>query len=392
MKLLDVTEFFSERGGGVRSHLTLKGHILCQAGHEHIVVGPGPKKTEWMGQTKLVRVGGPTMPYDPSYHFLWRADSVRAVIVRERPDVLEIHSPYVAALGAMMAPRSSFGTRTFYWHSDFIDTYRQVLLAKKVLPRAAADVVARPLWAWVRQIGRACDATIAASSVQVEKLRAHGVPRVVHLPFGVDKQVFHPREPSAALRRSLGVRDEDALVVGVGRFAVEKHWEVAIEAFLKLRELRPAKLVLFGDGPERARMERAAGGSDDVTFVGFEKDRTKLALALSSADVLVHACPHETFGISIAEAICAGLAVVVPDEGGASELAKPGCGERYRTDDAADCALALDRMLTRDRGATRRAAIAASDGILDVRDHFDRLIALYTDLIAKNTARAADRR
>ena len=42
MKVLDVTEFYSQRGGGGRSHLTLKGHILCQRGHDHVVVAPGP--------------------------------------------------------------------------------------------------------------------------------------------------------------------------------------------------------------------------------------------------------------------------------------------------------------------------------------------------------------
>src|ERR1700745_2658634 len=46
MKILDVTEFYSERGGGVRSHLALKGHVLCQLGHEHVVVAPGSHDDE----------------------------------------------------------------------------------------------------------------------------------------------------------------------------------------------------------------------------------------------------------------------------------------------------------------------------------------------------------
>src|SRR4051812_43733208 len=46
MKVLDVTEFYSERGGGVRSHLTLKSHVLCQLGHEHVVVAPGPRDAD----------------------------------------------------------------------------------------------------------------------------------------------------------------------------------------------------------------------------------------------------------------------------------------------------------------------------------------------------------
>ena len=74
-------------------------------------------------------------------------------------------------------------------------------------------------------------------------------------------------------------------------------------------------LVLYGDGPERARLEaRAPHG---VRFAGFEQDRDRLAAALASADVLVHGCPYETFGLGVAEAVACGLPVVVPDAGGA---------------------------------------------------------------------------
>ena len=112
MKVLNVTEFYSERGGGVRSHLTQKGHVSCQLGHEHVVVAPGPSRQRRKLRTARrshagkvapasryasIRIGGPSLPYDPTYHLLWRVDKVRALVERERPDVLEIDSPYVAA-------------------------------------------------------------------------------------------------------------------------------------------------------------------------------------------------------------------------------------------------------------------------------------------------------
>src|SRR5579862_2595054 len=43
VKIVDVTEFYSERGGGIRSHLTVRGHFLCQLGHEYVVMAPGPR-------------------------------------------------------------------------------------------------------------------------------------------------------------------------------------------------------------------------------------------------------------------------------------------------------------------------------------------------------------
>ncbi len=390
MRVLDVTEFFSERGGGVRSHLTLKGHVLCQLGHEHTILAPGSMPID-MGRSRLIRVGGPSMPYDASYQLLWRPDLVRRVVRQEHPDILEIHSPYVAAMGALASPRSTFGARTFFWHSDFIDTYQHVLLEREVLgfrlPRAARKMITEPLWAWVRRIGRACDATIAAARWQVDKLRSHGVPRVVHLPFGVDKRVFYTRPRSQEIRASYGVSPSDVMLVGVGRFAIEKRWDVVIEAFLRLRKTRPAKLVLVGDGPERARLERLAAGSGDIRFSGFVKDRDALATLLSSADALVHGCPYETFGISIAEAVSCELPVVVPDLGGAAEQTEPGFSETFTSNDAHACSAAIARLLSRDPGELRASAKRAAAKIATVEEHFTALLALYTDLLARKTIR-----
>ena len=345
------------------------------------MLAPGPVDSDSgvTAEGKILRISGPSLPYDPTYHLLWRIDKIRAQIAAEHPDVLEIHSPYVAALGALAASRATFGIRTFFWHSDFIDTYRAVL-AKRI-PAKVADPALAPLWGWVRRIGRSCSATIAASRGQADKLRAHGVPNVVLLPFGVDKEVFRPRAEDAALRREL-LRDAPGpLLVGVGRFAVEKQWDVVIDAFLALRERVPATLVLFGDGPERARLEARAKGA--VQFPGFEKDRYRLASALASADALVHGCPFETFGIGVAEAIACGLPVVVPDEGGAAEQAGDAFAELYRSGDPQACARAIERLLGRDRDALREAARDAATRVPSVLGHFEALFALYEELLAR---------
>src|SRR5262245_60043078 len=119
MKLLDVTEFYSQRGGGVRTHLTQKAAAAAAAGHEHLVIAPGPRGAEDPG---VRYVPGPSLPYDPTYHLLWRVGEVRRVIREYRPDVLEIHSPYLAATAAVGVEGSAWGVRTFMWHADFIDT------------------------------------------------------------------------------------------------------------------------------------------------------------------------------------------------------------------------------------------------------------------------------
>ena len=68
--------------------------------------------------------------------------------------------------------------------------------------------------------------------------------------------IFTPEARSASRRQELvggaGAPEGAALLVGVGRFAVEKRWDVVLSAFRRVRAGREAVLVLFGDGPERA--------------------------------------------------------------------------------------------------------------------------------------------
>jgi alpha-1,6-mannosyltransferase len=423
VKVLDVTEFYSERGGGVRSHMGLKSHVLCQLGHQHVVVAPGARDEEQTEQTageradaggrlarskgsaRVIRVAGPASPYDPTYHLLLRFDKIAGIVERERPDVLEVHSPYLAALGVMRANPAHYGIRTFQWHSDFIDTYAGVLEGRlaRDLPMLSAQtwsrgigIGTRPLWGLVRSIARRCDATLVAADWQAAKLAAHGVPRVVRLPFGIEREIFRPDARSFEGRRELlalashDARHDDAVIlVGVGRFAVEKRWDVVIDAFLRLRARDPERdmiLVLMGDGPERERMKARAAGSPDIVMPGFVKGRQALARMLASADALLHGCPFETFGLSIAEAMSCGLPTVVPDEGGAAEMHVPAAGERYRALDVDDCVRATTRLLARlalDPDVVRAAAVAAAGRLPNVVEQFEGQIALYTRLLER---------
>lgn len=388
MKVVDVTEFWSERGGGVRSYLTSKAAVLTRAGIEHRVLASGPRSLESTlaetgnARSTLVRLAGPPLPYDPTYHLFMRLNAARRHVQRHSPDVLEIHSPQLAALSALSVPSTSFGIRTFVWHSDFIDTYLSWRLAKVTSPGFAGVAVA-PLWSWVRQIARRCAATIAASKCQAEKLRGQGVSDVVHQPFGVDTAVFRPEARDPSFRREILGDREATLFVCVGRLAGEKRWDVVIDAFRRLRVQREAVLLVLGDGPERAALEARARDLPDVIFRGFDRDRARLARAVASADALLHAAPFETFGLAVAEAVACGTPVVVSAQGAACELAGEGCSEVYAELDPDALASAASRLLSRDAATVRGYARAHAARTVSLEHHFLALVALYEELLLR---------
>jgi alpha-1,6-mannosyltransferase len=369
---------------------------LCQLGHDHAVIAPGPRdelgapyasiapEGSSASRARVLRVAGPALPYDRTYHLLGRFDKIRKMVRAESPDVFEAHSPYLATAALVRCGKQAAKVRTAFWHADHLGAYVEPALAR-VLGERAAEMIANQLWTWAPALLAPFDAIFVAGVAQAQKLLSAGVKRVVHVPFGVDVRLFHPGARSQARRRELTRGMPGALLVGVGRFAFEKRWDVVIDAFARTTRGKDATLLLFGDGPERERLERRA--PPNVYFVDFEKDRAKLASALASADMLVHSCPYETFGLAVAEAAACGVPVVVPDKGGAVESADPSCSETYRSLDAEACAAAIDRLLARLGPDLAARALAVAARVPTVEQHFVRVLSEYDGLLHEGAPR-----
>lgn len=383
MKLLDVTEFFSERGGGVRAYLTQLLREGTLRGHHVVVVAPGPRAGESTVEGgRLVRVKGPAMPYDPSYHALWNVPELRALIARERPDVLQASSPYVAAY--LAATQVDVPVRALVLHSDQIGSYARPVLSR-LMGQKAADFAVSPLWAGMRALASRFDRTVVSARWLADRLESAGVPRVVQAPFGIDRVRFSTGLRDEALRASLlGEHASDPrarLVVVVGRLALEKRVAFVLDALAEVARRRPLAVVVLGDGPERQRLEaRSARLRLGAVFTGFVTDRERYARTVASADALVHGCAVETFGFAVAEALASGVAVAAPAGGGAGELVDATCGVTYDPEATpVEAALAIDRLLDQPPGALSAGAVARAATVPSAGSHFDELFMIYEE-------------
>jgi glycosyltransferase involved in cell wall biosynthesis len=156
----------------------------------------------------------------------------------------------------------------------------------------------------------------------VRRLFAPLIPAPVRvLPNGVDPAVFGPAAGDAARYRPA----EASVVVGyAGRLAPSKHPEQLVALALALRERRPdVRLLVAGDGSERAAAERAAGdaGADNLTFLGFVDD---MASFYAACDVIVLPSESEGFSNVLLEAMRSEKAVVASDIPAVQELVTDG--------------------------------------------------------------------
>jgi alpha-1,6-mannosyltransferase len=390
LRILDLCEFFSDRGGGVRSYLERMGRAAQARGHELTVVAPGAQHEEVeRGGVRLVRYAAPPMPYDSTYRVPWRLDFMRSAVRRYRPHVVQISSPFAPAFAARSLPRDI--VRVYVHHSDPIGCYVRPVL-ERALPTALSECIEYAAWSWHRRITRFCDATVVASHWLETELSELGCERVTSVPFGITRSDLGSHCRDSELRaRLLGPLASDAravLVLIAGRLAADKRQALLVDALHALQRDRPVALVVLGDGPERVRLQERARGLGHVTFLPFTRDRAELAAVLASADLLLHGSVAETYGFVLAESLASGTPIVVPRAGGAGAMASPDYSESYgSTDGAEEVARAVQRLLARPREPLRQAALRTAATFPSSEDHFENLFALYARLVREKEQR-----
>lgn len=372
----------------MRTYVNQKLSAASALGHDLVVIAPGPEDGEEdrLGG-RVIWVAGPPLPVDPRYFVLYRERRVHELIARERPDVIEGSSPWTA--GWFAARYRGPGAKALVYHQDPVAVYPHTFFDRRVSPDSL-DKVFTPYWHYVRRLASRFDATIVAGRWLAERLRGFGIARAEAVPFGIEREQFSPDAASREIRRELlqycGVPEDAALLVAISRYHPEKRVPTLIRAFERVASRRKAGFVIFGDGPFRRKIEREAAHVPGVHLTGYVDDRGYIASALASADLFVHGSAAETYGFVVAEAMCAGTPVVVPDRGGAFDLAQPGFSEVYVPGDAADCAAAIERLLGRDRSTLRKSALEAADrDVWSVRQHFEALFECYSRLVRRTT-------
>jgi glycosyltransferase involved in cell wall biosynthesis len=167
--------------------------------------------------------------------------------------------------------------------------------------------------ALARRAARIITITQALARFQVERV---GLPpgkiEVVH--YGLDDL-----PPAWGVNPADAVAADARILLAVSRLEHQKGVDVAIEALRAVREDHPrAELVILGEGPQRAELERLAESLDvPVHLPGRVPD---VAAWLRRADVFVHPARWEGFGLAVLEAMLAGLPVVASDVSSLPEL------------------------------------------------------------------------
>jgi len=381
MKIVDVCAFYAPKGGGVRTYIDRKLAEGPRAGHEIVVIAPGPRShVEARGpRARIVWLESPKFPLDGNYHYFGDGPALHALLDAERPDVVEVSSPWRSA--SMVAAWQGRAVRALVMHADPLAAYAYRWF-EMLADRPTIDRGFDWYWRHLRRLDAQFESVISASHSLSGRLEAGGLRGVATIPMGVEPGLFSPAHRDPALRRRLldlcGLDDSGCLLLGVGRHGPEKRWPMVVEAVVAAQFRDPVGLILVGDGRERARIVRQIGDNPHIRLLAPIGDRRDLARTMASADALIHGCEAETFCMVAAEASASGLTLIVPRDGGASDQALTRNGFRFASGSAAAASRAIADFIDARAGSRTHDSVAGQPRTM--RDHFDDLFAHYAAL------------
>jgi len=304
MRIAIVAESFLPAINGVTNSILRVIEHMTDRGHEVTVIAPSPGVTAY-GKARIIRVPSFGFPRYPELRIGHSRDFVRDVLAEIKPDVVHLGSPAVLGAASLSAAQELGIPSVAIYQTDLAG----------FASRYHLGLAGRSIWRYIANIHRRADLTLAPSTAAVWDLRERGVNNVVRWMRGVDLERFNPSFRDEELRRSIA--PDGQLIIGfVGRLAREKQ----IERLKGLCRMPHIKVVIVGDGPVRAKLEKELRGA---IFMGF-KSGEELSKLYASFDVFVHTGTDETFCQAVQEALASGVPVVAPASGGPLDLVQHG--------------------------------------------------------------------
>lgn len=159
------------------------------------------------------------------------------------------------------------------------------------------------------------DSIVCVNPDVATNLKKHGKP-VHYIPNAVDPERIKSSGKQAWLRSQFGIPEASRIVLFGHRMSTEKRPELAVDIARNLPH--DWMMVIAGDGSEKQNIDRLASGCDRIRVVGHCEN---LADWLSISDCFLSLSTFEGFGLSVCEAMAAGVPVVSTPTGIASGLA-----------------------------------------------------------------------
>jgi len=365
MRIAQLANFVGPTSGGLRRAVDKLGRGYVAAGHERLLIIPGPTDSVTSSEAgTVVTIASPALA--SGYRLVTNLKKVRQALARFRPTSVEVSDKWTMTFAGLWARRQ--GIPTVLLSHERLDDMASMFLELEV---------SGLIHALNRYLARHYDKVVVTTRYSAGEWMNTQANLVV-VPLGVDLDEFRPGGDAGGEAGRRGLR-----LILSGRMSREKSPHLAVATAVELdRRGVDMQLNVFGTGPHLEEL-RALAGAAPVFFHGYLDSREALAEAYRHADIALSVCPAETFGLAVLEALACGTPVVTADRGGAWELVDASCAQWGSPDPVflADAVVAMARRVREDEAGMRAAAracaerypwAAAVNSMLDLHDQLLR--------------------
>jgi glycosyltransferase involved in cell wall biosynthesis len=358
----------SMRGGGAERVFVLMANEMARRGHEVTLFtwnSEGPNAALREDNVHLVDLGMPItgegFGKPATLRGLWRSAGFYR---RLKPDAV-FSAPDFANLITALALTLGFSKARFYpsFHA-----------AAALKTRQLGSNIAGLLYGLVA--ARATKAVAVSSGVGRDIAR-RGVPddkiAVIYNPL--PPAITRPAQPYS-WQADIDAMGDGPVIATAGRLVAVKDHKTLIRAFAELLQSRPARLVIFGEGPllgELREETEAIGIASRVLFAGYVNDP---AACYAAADLFVLSSTSEGFGNVLIESMAAGVPVVSTDapHGPREILADGKFGTLVPVGNAEALAVAMAAMLDNPTSENVLKGRAADFEVERIGDQYEALV------------------
>jgi alpha-1,6-mannosyltransferase len=303
MKLCDVTQFYSQMGGGVKRYLQEKrSYIQNHTLHHHVAILPGEKDAvEKNDRLTIHWVKSPSIDAQAGYRLLWKMERIDEILAEEKPDLIESSDPYQVGWHLIKSGERLNIPVVGFYHSHFSETYIKPWMGVFI-----SDYVKD----YTIRLYKRFQRTLVPSPGLTARLQSWGIENAVTAKLGFDASVFFPTDDKNELRKKRNLPQDRRLLLYVGRMNSDKNFQCLLQATEKLIRNYPHRyhFIFIGDGALYSEFLKLH--KKHPTEITHRSNPANLPDWYRAADLLVHPGIYETFGFSALESQACGTPVL----------------------------------------------------------------------------------
>jgi 1,2-diacylglycerol 3-alpha-glucosyltransferase len=379
--------YLPTRDGVVTSILNTKQELEAQ-GHEVFIFAPEPYDHSKMDPKVYYFRSKGFSGYEGYTVAMFPTD--KCSILRELDvDVIHTHGCFFQGLRSMLAGKALKLPVVLTWHTMVTDAVKYYNFT--MLPEWFVD---KMMWIYLRTLLTRAECVVAPTHAIETELRkyAPNMRKVEVVPTGIDTDRFNGHYKGDMVRKRLGIKDDEKMILTVGRVAFEKNLDLILNGFASLHKDDPkTKLVIAGNGPAMKHcvdLTSELGITDSTLFPGFVKDE-ELPKLYTACDAFTIASKFETQGLVLLEAMATAKPITGIDYRAVGELIKDGYNGYKFKDNYEDWARVMRLALDSPEEIKRNARMTAEQ--FSIKVSAQNLVKIYESSIESKNDRISKR-